>query len=174
MSWLSDNWGNVLSAASLLASIAAYFQSQKAADKAEEAARESAASAAKTSEAIVLAKKQAAEATALSHLLLAHQLGSEIETLMNFSLYPAALIRCRDLGKHLAYIIKRWDDAVPKTTLVGLVDSRSQIEQMVEKLQKSLSVSKAEHGRLLRVVQRVARTLSEEHALAEKRGEINA
>ena len=180
MIWFGTKWEPLLAILSfvatmvgLIASIAAFKQSEEAARSADQAERRSNAAVVQARETAALVRQDLLEKTILSYLLTAQSLGSEIETLMSLKVYPAALVRCRDLGKQLAYLIKRWDSKVPLTTLAGLVDANAKIEQMVDKLQGAATISQTEHGKLLRIVQRVSNALADEHALAEKRKEEN-
>jgi hypothetical protein len=151
MDWLKQNWGSLLSAIGLLIT---YFTFRAAKDAALEVKK---------------ARDDFRRETILSLTTAAYQLSQEIETLLSLAAYPAALVRSRDLGKSLGFIIKRWEFHHTPTTLTILVEIRTQVESLTRLQRTNRNPTNAEQLRLLDVMQQVSNKLGDEKAAAEAR-----
>ena len=150
--WLTKHWGDSFSTFGFLVSCGTLYFSRRA------------------SAAVKEAKAEFRKQSIATRLEAVHLLAQEVEIFLSVGIYLGALIRCRDLSRQLGFILKRWEDDHSRASLIVLVDSKSQVEQMVTKLQGlNPTVPKNEQNRLLGIMQRVTGMLGEEYASAEKR-----
>ena len=175
MSWqaLVDVAGILLGSAGLVASVASYFQSEKAATEAGEAKRNAERAAEQSAQAIELIRQELERGTILGILGVASSMAHELESHFITKTYPSVLIRSRDMSKELVYLIGRWGEKIPGPSLAAIAEVNAKIEQLRDRLQQLPTVTEKEHTRLLGTIQPIVKSIDNEHAQAQKRKEEN-